>query len=181
MDARPNISLIMLRDTLDNIPQYAPPEGYYLRPYQAGDEQHWLDIHRESDNLNDFPPDIFVQQFGDNEVTLAERQVYLCDAEGVPVGTATAWFNDDFRGLRYGRIHWVALRPSVQGRGLSKPLLTAVCNRLKAFGYERAYLTTGSLRLPAIGLYLKFGFVPDNASPEAKAVWDGVLRQIEGR
>jgi GNAT superfamily N-acetyltransferase len=59
-----------------------------------------------------------------------------------------------------GRIHWVMMTPSFQGRGLAKPLLAAACHRLHELGHQTAELVTDSLRLPAINLYFKFGFVP---------------------
>ena len=54
----------------------------------------------------------------------------------------------------------MAIQPALHGQGLAKPLLALVCQRLQALGHRRAYLNTSTGRLPAIGLYLKFGFVP---------------------
>src|SRR5207248_4802613 len=91
---------------------------------------------------------------------LVERQCYLLNAFGQAIGTGTAWFNDNFEGKSFGRVHWLAILPEFQGRGLGKPLLTAICSRLRDLGHERAYLTTSTQRIPAIRLYLRFGFVP---------------------
>ncbi len=55
------------------------------------------------------------------------------------------------------RIHWVAIAPAYQGRGLAKPLVAAACLRLRALGHVWAYLTTSTSRLPAVSLYTKFG------------------------
>jgi GNAT superfamily N-acetyltransferase len=75
------------------------------------------------------------------------------------------------RGREYGRVHWVAIVPEWQRHGLAKPLLTVVCQRLQELGHERAYLTTAPERIPAINLYLSFGFVPEVRSDEALRAW----------
>jgi len=94
------------------------------------------------------------------------------------VGTATAWVDDLNDDPAVGRVHWVALVPTVQGRGLAKPLMTAVCHRLQALGHRRAYLTTSMARTAAIGLYLKFGFHPVLEGAEQHARWQIVVEQL---
>lgn len=168
----------MIRETLDDIPQYVLPPGYSLRRYQPGDERSWTAIHVEADLYNTITPALFGQQFGSDPVVLRERQFYVCDPDGRAIGTATAWFDDHYRGRRYGRVHWVAIVPAMQGRGLSKPLMTAVCNRLRELGHDRVYLTTSAARLPAVHLYLKFGFVPEIAGPQDEALWREILRRL---
>ena len=148
----------MVRDHLERIPQFAFPTGFDLRWYQSGDEAHWLRIHLDADRLNLITPELFKQQFGTASDLLQQRQCYLLFGKE-PIGTATAWFNDAFRGKPYGRVHWVAILPKFQGRGLSKPLMTTICERLRELGHERAYLTTSAERVAAIHLYQRFGFV----------------------
>ena len=84
-----------------------------------------------------------------------------------------------YKGLAWGRIHWVAIVPEFQGRGLAKPLLTAVMNRMVELGHQRARLATATQRLPAINLYLKFGFLPDPRNEEELSAWEEI-RQILG-
>ena len=127
---------------LDDIPQYDLPEGYSFHWYEPGDEAAWTAIHLVADRYNDITPALFASQFGTDTALLHERQCYLQDAAGNLIGTTSAWFNDDYRGLPYGQIHWVAIVPEMQGKGLAKPLLSVVCERLKALGHERAYLET---------------------------------------
>ena len=98
--------ILMTRDSLDHIPRFELPAPYTLRWYQLGDEQHWTAIHLEADPLNDITPGLFRQQFGHDEAALAQRQAYLVDGDGTPVGTASAWWDDptqpEFAG--YGRV-----------------------------------------------------------------------------
>lgn len=166
----------MIRENLDNIPQYDLPPPYTMRLYQPGDEAVWEHIHLAAERYTPITPTLFEKQFCQDVEMLKERQFYLCNAVGMPIGTATAWFKSH-NGQPYGRVHWVAIIPSEQGKGLAKPLLSTVCLRLRDFKHSRAYLDTASVRLAAIGLYLKFGFVP-----EIRNEWDAeVWRKIRGR
>ncbi len=166
-----NVTIIMVREHMEDIPEYALPPGYSIRWYRPGDEAHWVRIHLEADKYNTITPELFTREFGTDPHLLAERQCYLVDMEGHVIGTATAWFNENFRGRPYGRVHWVAIVPEMQGRGLAKPLMATVCLRLRELGHDRAYLTTSTARLPAINLYLKFGFLPGIRNERDLAVW----------
>jgi len=165
------VGVSMVRYNLDDIPQYRLPEPYTIRCYRSGDDQAWLDIEKKSERHFPVNDDLFEDQFGDNLELLPERQFFICDANDKEIGTATAWFNNNYNGLVYGLVHWVAIVPEEQGKGLAKPLMSCVCNRLKELGYERALLNTSTARIPAINLYLKFGFVPEIKNDKDKEIW----------
>jgi GNAT superfamily N-acetyltransferase len=167
----------MVRKDLERVPEFALPARFSLRWYRPGDEAHWRRIHWLADRDNEITPALFGQRFGSDSALLARRQCYLLDAGGEAIGTATAWFNDNFEGARFGRVHYVAIVPEYQGRGLSRPLMTAICQRLRELGHYRAYLTTAPTRLPAIKLYLRFGFLPLVRSAEEAAAWRGICPQ----
>jgi len=150
--------VIMERPNLEGIPSFEPPESYRIRPYKSGDEAHWYDIHLEADKISDITEDLFAREFGSDPDELAQRQFYLCHGEKI-IGTAAAWHGRDYKDGSYGRVHWVAIRLSYQGRGLSKPLMRKVLSALRELGYEKAYLTTSRRRPVAIRLYQSFGFV----------------------
>lgn len=171
------IPVRMVRDNLDHLPQFALPAGFTLRWYEPGDAESWRQIQAAADQHHAITPALFEREFGTDESRLRERQSFLCTPEGRAVGTATAWFNDNYHGRPSGRVHWVAIVPDLQGRGLAKPLMTAVCNRLHELHHLRAYLVTETIRVPAINLYLKFGFVPEVRTTEDLAVWSDVQRQ----
>jgi ribosomal protein S18 acetylase RimI-like enzyme len=151
--------VIMIREDLDNILAFSLPAPYTMRWYQPGDEEHWITIHMPSYSANSISLDLFRKQFGTDPQVLRNRQCYVLNANRVPVGTATAWLNDGYATPDYGRVHWVAIHPVHQGLGLAKPLLSAVCGRLKELGYTKAYLTTSTERVVAMRLYRGFGFV----------------------
>ena len=165
------LRLAMRRDNLENLPHHPVPAGFSLRWYEAGDDQNWLEIHRQADRLNRITPGLFAEQFGSDAQLLEQRQCYLLGQGNKCLGTATAWFNDDLENKTWGRVHWLAVLPQYQGKGLGKSLLSAVCGRLQELGHPRAYLTTSSWRLPAIGLYRRFGFTPWIRSAEEEVAW----------
>jgi GNAT superfamily N-acetyltransferase len=189
--AESNLPVKMTRVNLDGLPEFTLPPGFALRWYQQGDEAHWLRIHLVADRLNQITPELFQKEFAVDQDrglptaagrerqsgmssairTLGERQCYLLAPHGEVIGTGTAWFNDDFEGARWGRVHWVAILPEFQGQGLGKALMSVICQRLRELGHRRAYLTTSTARIPAIRLYSQFGFEPLVRNEEEAAVW----------
>lgn len=177
-----NTSVGMTRTHFKNIPIYEPPHPFTLRTYQPGDEKAWLNIHIQADPFNTFNEESFYKGFGRDESLWPPNQFYVCDENNQPVGTATAWsVQKDEHPTPQGLVHWVALYPKYQGKGLSKPLMSAVCHRLRDRGFERAYLNTSSGRLPAVALYLAFGFVPHIRKPEERTAWAYIKKQLGPR
>ncbi len=174
-----NVSVRMVRPTLEGLPVYPPPAGFTLRMYQPGDEAAWAAIHVEADRWNRITLETFWKEFGTDQAQLAARQFYLCDAAGQAIGTATGWYDEDYHAAAWGRIHWVALLPAYHGRGLSRPLLAAACWRLKELGHDKAYLVTSTARIPALRLYRRFGFEPEIRSAEDEAIWAAVWPYLD--
>jgi GNAT superfamily N-acetyltransferase len=161
----------MVRGDLEGLPRHPVPDGFAVRPYAPGDELAWVRIQSAADAHNVIVAELFRAQFGDDTVELGRRLFMLEDPAGTAIGTAAAWFGGSRRGPSVGRVHWVAIHPAHQGRGLAKPLLSRVCHTLRALGHERAFLTTSTARIPAIGLYLSFGFVPEITGAQDAAAW----------
>lgn len=160
----------MVNRDLAGVPECPPPPGYRLRWYQPGDEREWTRIHRLADELTEVSDDLFPQRFGTDPVRLGERQCYL-EEGGEVVGTATAWFDDRFEGERWGRVHWVAVVPSRQGKGYARLLVSAVCRRIRELGDSKAYLATQPERWRAVRLYRGFGFEPLIRNASEEALW----------
>jgi GNAT superfamily N-acetyltransferase len=171
----------MIRPGLDGIPDCALPAGYAIRWYEKGDESMWAQIQQQADQYNTITPQTFAHEFGTDVGALEARQCYLYDSAMTPIGTASAWYGDARRGADWGRVHWVAILPDMQGRGLSKPLLTIICHRLRELGHTRTYLDTETPRIPAICLYLKFGFVPEIACDADTQAWRLVRSHLPDR
>jgi GNAT superfamily N-acetyltransferase len=170
-----NIPIRMTRANLNDLQAFALPDSFSLRWYRPGDEAHWMRIQLAADHFNQFTPKLFRAQFGLDEILLSQRQCYLLNPLAEVVGTGTAWFNDDFEGARWGRVHWMAIAPEFQGRGFGSALLTAICQRLRELGHKRAYLTTSTARVAAIRLYRKFGFEPLIRNVGDERVWRDLI------
>lgn len=173
-----NMNISMVRADLEDIPQYRLPADFSVRWFQPGDEGLWRHLQSESERYFEITPEVFKNEFGSDFSALADRQLFLYDSQRTAVGTATAWFDDDHEGLPYGRIHWVAIIPSMRGKGLSRPLMTITCNRMKELGHVRAYLNTSTKRIPAIRLYSTFGFVPNIRNEQDELIWDELERKL---
>ena len=94
----------------------------------------------------------------------------MCTSDGHEIGTATAWWNQNWRGDRWGQVHWVAIHPDFQGKGLCKPLMTIVMNRIRRSD-KKCYLRTSVARRAALKVYLDFGFKPDPIDEKEKEAW----------
>jgi len=166
-----NIGITMIRQRLDGIPEHPLPEGYTMRAYRPGDKRVWLDIHYAAEKLLKVTPKTFDDNFGYDLSSMPRRCFFLVSPDGRDVGTITAWYLRRYYGRPWGRIHWVAILPEFQGRGLSKPIMTVAMKRLASLGHRRAMLTTATPRLPALKTYLDFGFVPDLRREKARRAW----------
>jgi GNAT superfamily N-acetyltransferase len=179
MNLEANLPIMMVHQNLEDIPPYPLPAPYIFRWYEPGDEATWRQIQAAADRYNEITSGLFGREFGTDQARLAERQLYLCESSSQPIGTSTAWIDEHFQDPTYGRIHWVAILPAWQGQGLAKPLLSLSCQRLKALGHQRVYLTTESARIPALNLYLKFGFKPFITSSPEEQLWRDLAGQLK--
>jgi GNAT superfamily N-acetyltransferase len=168
------VRITMLREHLEDLPHFPLPSPFSVRYYEPGDVDTWLRIQHAAEVHRPLDRTVFDRAFGPDEAALGARQCFLCGPDREAIGTATAWFDHDYHGRPYGRVHWVAILPAWQGQGLSKPLLCEVCNRLRQLHHQRAYLVTHTARIPAIRLYLRFGFRPDIRTDEDALAWDEV-------
>ena len=163
-------SVLMLRPNLDGIADVPFPAGYCIRPMTREDVGLWTDIQRDAEPYLKITNTLFEQEFGNEWEAIQSRCYIVTNPQGLGIGTISAWYNADFRGARYGRIHWVAVRPSCQGLGLGKAALSYSMKQLAQW-HDRCYLATSTERVPAIRLYLNFRFAPDFSLPNALAAW----------
>jgi ribosomal protein S18 acetylase RimI-like enzyme len=77
----------------------------------------------------------------------------VCDARDVPVATGAIWRS-------YGEltaVHWFKVRPSLEGRGIGRGLLSELMRPLRSDDYP-VYLHTQPGSFRAVKLYSDFGF-----------------------
>jgi len=170
--------LVMIRPNLEDIPEFPFPEGYSMRPMRPGEDTLWTDIQRDAERIIPITEDLFEMEFGTDLRATLRRCFFIVNDDGVAVGTISAWYSRDFRREDHGRIHWFAIRPAYRGRGLARPALSFALQRLAEW-HERAWLDTSASRLPAIKLYLDFGFLPDLEALRAREAWAGVRAGLD--
>lgn len=163
-------AVLMIRNHLDDLPDWRFPEGYGMRPIQPGEEALWTTVQRDAEPFFDTGEDLFHREFGFDAANAYTRVFLVTDPEGKAVGTMGAWYDHDFQGADLGRIHWVATCPAAQGKGLAKASLAGALQVL-ARHHEKAYLATQTLRLPAIAIYLDAGFRPFIRSEQDRIGW----------
>lgn len=163
-----DISLLMTRADLNGLPLCALPKGYSFRFYRPGDEEHWARIETSAGEFareEDAYP-IFEEYYGRDKKSLETRMIFLLNAEGLPVGTSTAWSEEG-----RGRVHWVSLHQCAQGKRLSKPLVAETLRILRSLGHADAFLTTQPPSWVAIRVYLDCGFDPVISDEDSARGW----------
>lgn len=160
--------LLLKRDRLDNLPNFALPKGYRFVMYRPGDRDSWIAIEQSAKELRSHAQglEVWSRYFGWNESELPERMVFIENEAGEKVATATAYFDIYGRDLSgAGWLHWVAVRREDQGKGLARPLIARTLRILRSLGSQRAKIPTQTTTWVACRLYLDFGFtpIPENA------------------
>ncbi len=110
------------------------------------------------------------------------KAVYGVFQRELLVATASSQIRPE-RDPAAGFVHWVATHPGHRSRGLASALLGRLLEDFRERRYTCARLDTQPERLPAIRVYLKFGFVPDyelgGGDPgDQKAVWSDIFQAL---
>lgn len=177
----PDVNVWMIHHQLRHAPTFALPPGYRMRFYHEGDTATWVAIQQAAEPYFVPTAETFVSSMPGDAAYLATRVMFLVDPSGAAVGTITAWSGALLGYAAIGQIHWVALLPAVQGRGLAKPMLSAAVNQLLAQGYTNAVLETNTRRVAALNLYLQFGFAPQPQDDAERDAWRRVAPQLKYR
>lgn len=148
--------LVMERTTLEDLPPLLPSTFFVIREYTPGDEAAWTRIQTAADRYNTITPTLFFREFGRDASEHARRVLFASHNEQ-PIGTSTAWWGA-WQNDEWGRVHWVAVLPEWQRKGVGRALLIAACHRLRELGHSKAFLTTAPVRTEALRLYRSIGF-----------------------
>lgn len=154
---------LLLERGLEGLPCFPLPEGYHFVFYEQGDRDTWIAIEKSAKEFSSYEQGLeaWNRYFAGNEEALSSRMVFIEDALGEKVATATAYYditNKDKSGD--GWLHWVAVRRKYQGKGLSKPLISHTLNIMRGLGYTHAKIPTQTTTWVACRIYLDFGFAP---------------------
>lgn len=173
-----NYSVRMIREDMENIPHFPIPKGFAIRNYRPNEGHIWTQIQKAAEPYIKVDDGLFAREFKRDLLAMEDRSFYLTTDEGVEIGTITAWWQTHSDGEVWGQIHWVAIHPDYQERGLSKPLMSVAMARLKQ-SHERCFLDTSTGRLAAIKVYLNFGFYPVLLDERSRQAWAEVASVLE--
>ena len=164
-DTPDNRSVILTRPDLENLPAPVFPPGFAVRPYRRGDVRTWTRLWQAAEPFDVIEDTAFGDSFGTDPATLSERVSFVVDENaGETIGTVAAW-TEETPSVHHpgrdgwGRVHWIAVVPAYQGRGIGTALFLYCLHALKGFGHRETFLVTSSGRTGAVALYKKYGFV----------------------
>ena len=165
----------MTLDDLGELPDFPLPFNYYFTFFEPGLERPWAEIATDAGEFATVEAalDQLQLEFGEKKPEFSKRSIFLRSPIDEYIGTATAWYSDDFMGSRWGRLHWVSIRPAYQGKKLGKPLVRGALDIMRKF-HSKVYLTTQTTSFAAIKIYLQFGFEPLIRSSKDREIWENV-------
>lgn len=182
-DQRIRYYSLVLERGLDGLPEYSLPVGYSFAFYQPGDKDAWIRIEKSAKEFSSYRQGLeaWGRYYGTREGELPGRMVFIKNAEGEKVATATAFY-DIFgdSGPDTGWLHWVAVCRGYQGKGLSKPLVSYVLGLMQGFGCTRAMIPTQTSTWLACKVYLDLGFLPESKNAAgSRAGWE-IVKALSG-
>lgn len=152
--------IFMRRPAGAAIEEMGLPEGFEFIPYEKGDETDWAEIEAsvlEFDSKKE-ALGYFKERYMDDIRELERRCMFVKDKSGMKVATLTAWW-DYSEQRRDPWLHWFAVKPEFQGKGIGGALLSRVMKlTVDMEGDVDVYLKTQTWSHRAIKLYLRQGF-----------------------
>ena len=181
----PHIGVIMEKTDTSAYPRFELPPGFAFSHYRPGFERRWAALQREvesADSLEEAET-VFKREFLDgkgmdwlhrstesldfvdienspcfNELT--KTMLFVLGGDGELAGTGSLWNGGIFGEVRQ-RLHWIAVSPKHQGKGLSKAIVSKLLDLYNDLGYGGyIYLTSQTWSYKALNVYMKFGFAP---------------------
>lgn len=157
----PYFPLTLIKTDTETYPRRGLPEGFRFVFYTAGDEWHWAEIERSLGQFETLEEGVacFRREFIEGQRLRPEdRMLFVVDGEGEYVATVALW-DGDFLGERRQRMHWLAVKDKVSGRGIAAAMVSRVLDLYNSLGYRGfLYLLTATWYYPAILIYRKFGY-----------------------
>jgi ribosomal protein S18 acetylase RimI-like enzyme len=133
------------------------PEGFAIRNCRKGELDAWIDLQADdplqAPMLRGYLQDYFRGVYAPEGDRFYGNCVFAVNQADVPVGTVFIWKAY----ASVNTVHWFKVRPSLEGRGIGRALLSHVLGALPADGYP-VFLHTHPSSYRAIKLYSDFGF-----------------------
>lgn len=148
--------------------------GFSFRRFNGSDEdkQSWVDICKGAliGEHNDITA---YDRCMTNEKGYNGNYVFFVEMDGKPVATTSVllWENKE------ARVHMVAAKPEIRGRGAGGYLAEIANAAAYESGCKTATLSTDVFRVAAVKSYLRGGFMPVLADDEMEARWKNWLKE----
>ena len=157
----PYFPLTLIKTDTETYPRRDLPSGFRFVFYRAGDERHWAEIERSLGQFATVEEGVscFRREFIEGQTLRPEeRMLFVVDDEGEYVATVALW-DGVLLGETRQRMHWLAVKDKVAGRGIAAAMVTRILDLYNALGYRGfLYLLTATWYYPAISIYRKFGY-----------------------
>lgn len=180
-----HIGVLMEKFDTSIYPNFQLPPGYQFISYKKGIEKDWARLQLEVGQVDTIEEAeaAFQKEFLDGKsmnwinreytplVTseiekspcydeLMKKVVFVINQSGALTATGCIW-----NGWMFGedriRLHWIAVSPNHQGKGICKALITKLLDRYNELGYSGyLHLTSQTWSYRALNIYMKFGFKP---------------------
>ncbi len=157
-----HFGVVMKKEALGHIPSVSLQPEYRIVHYKSGDEQAWADIELSVGEFECTENALayFWKEFGTELEEVKRRMLFVENKNGEKIATTTAWMWK-LDGKSYSKIHWVAVKPEYQGKGLCKALISEALNQFVHLGHEgEVILFSQTWSYKAINIYYQYGFKP---------------------
>ena len=158
----PFTGVIMTCDHPNTYPRCPLPNGYVLRPYEAGMEQEWAELQVDVGQMPSIEAALtyFERDFAPDLNTLRSRGAFVYSPNGKLAASGILWYGSHL-GRERARIRKVAVASEEQGKGLCKALMTVLMDMYHEQNLNGGiYLTSQTQSYKAINIYHNFGFKP---------------------
>ena len=163
--------LIMIRPQIPVIP--CELDGYKIVVHDDSMIDDWIEISDELTGGKLTREQFIERMYNDPTV---KRMFYIAEADsGKLCGTASAQIKEDGD---YGLLHMVCVHRDQKGKGLCRPVCTAVLEFLYAEGVKEISLSTDDFRIPAIKSYISMGFLPYLYEDDMSERWTKICAVI---
>lgn len=157
MHAIPDKDLFMMCPAMEPGAVRPMPEGFAIRSCRKDELDAWIDLQADdplqAPMLRNYVLDYFRGVYAPEGNRFYENCVFAVNEADVPVGTVFIW--KAYASIN--TVHWFKVRPSMEGMGIGRALLSHVLGTLPADGFP-VFLHTHPSSYRAIKLYADFGF-----------------------
>ena len=190
----PYIGVLMTCQDPTGYPRCPLPAGYTVRVYEPGMEKDWAALQVSVEHMDSAEQALqrFSEELAPDPETLKNRAAFIYSPDGRLAASALLWYGNHF-GRRLARIHWVAVSPEEQGKGLCKAMMTILMDMYHRFNLTGGlYLTSQTWSYKALNIYRQFGFKPyigpqlsgwkpstDDYEQETREAWNLIEKKLK--